>query len=254
MTRPNKGMGVSARPCACGKGCGKVLPAHTTPGAPPKLAVDCPFRGKANRRRDVATALAAGRVEDAAALAAATGLTPRNDGLRSTLVRRLAIAIKTCRGDDQEAAEECGLAGRADLPELLAAAHRKYADLIADKPGAFARVGEEISFVLLARADDPTMSGQQAASAFAAIATGTERMNQGARKAYTNVYILVPGLSDAGGFLDPCTVGGGKPSHPAELSAAPGKARGNRSGLSATTLDSPAQGGREGYWRGPRVK
>lgn len=242
--------GKGPRHCAA-DGCNVILPSHHSPGAPPRFCLS--HRPKGNRRRDVAVKLAQGDVAAAAELAQATGLAVNRSQVRSSLVRRLAIAIRTNRGDLKAAAADCGVEAREDLESLLADAAAKYADVIADKPGAFARLGEEISFVMLSRADDPTMSGQQAASAFAAIAQGTERMNLGARKAYTNVYVVVPGLT-ASRLDEPATVDGREPNGGTALAKVDGSPRGGRVRRTGKALSAKAKGRSEGYWRAPRTK
>ena len=163
-------------------------------GRPPQF---CPaHRPRGNRRRDVQRLVERGELDEATAVAAATGLIAPGPRSRAALLRQLAIALRTTRGDVAAALSQVGL--NPDDPETegaLTDARKRYEDLITDRPGALATLANEIALESLARvAADESMSGQQAASAFSGIAKGTELFSAGARKSYTEVYVVVPGL------------------------------------------------------------
>jgi len=198
--------------------CTNMLPAHTGPGAPKQF---CPLHSpRGNRRRDVETLIRRGKLDEATDVAAATGLLRGHNPSRLSRARELAIAIRTCRGDVAAALVELGLEPAEADPttrDLLAEAHRKFGDVINDRPGALTAIAQDFALQALARTNDPSMTGQQAGAAFASIAKGTETLNQGARKAYTNVFVVVPGLYIGG---EPPAEHGRQPGGGANLPAA----------------------------------
>lgn len=173
--------------------CGVEVEQLPGPGAP---RLHCPaHRPRENRSRDIQRA--AGRGEDTTALAVGTGAIADPKVRAQGTVRRLAMALATSRGDERLALEKAGLDPESEeARQTLEEARERYGDLLDGRPGSVPSLINEFALEALAKTDDPTMSGPQAANAFASIAKAADIYTGAAGKLYTHVAIVIPGLGD----------------------------------------------------------